>query len=84
VVLAAGVPAVYKRAAWSVYNSDKDARVVELRLARIDSPEALSTNRLATTSTVTLSSMVSDHNYSRPDYWDRIILSYAPSVAKLH
>ena len=31
-VLAAGVPAVYKRAAWSVYNSDKDARVVELRL----------------------------------------------------
>jgi len=32
VVLAAGVPAVYKRAAWSVYNSDKGARVVELRL----------------------------------------------------
>ncbi len=39
-VLAAGVPAVYKRAAWSVYNSDKDARVVDLtrRLAGIDSP----------------------------------------------
>ncbi len=24
-----------------------------------------------------------DHNYSRPDYWDRIILSYAPSLAKV-
>jgi hypothetical protein len=26
--LAAGVPAVFKRAAWSVYNSDKGAREV--------------------------------------------------------
>ncbi len=25
--------------------------------------------------------MVSDHNYSRPDYWDRIILSYIPPLA---
>jgi hypothetical protein len=38
---------------------------------------------VATTSVVTLSSMVSDHNYSRPDYWDRIILPYAHSLAKV-
>lgn len=38
-VLAAGVPAVYKRAAWSVYNSDTDARLVVLRLTGMDSPK---------------------------------------------
>ena len=33
------VPAAYKRAAWSVYNSDTDARLVVLRLTGMDSPK---------------------------------------------
>jgi hypothetical protein len=76
------LPAVYKRAAWPVNYSDRDARV-RIEIGWKQFPEALSLTDLATTSTVTLSSMVSDHNYSRPDHRDRIILSYAPSVAKL-
>ena len=79
-VLAAGVPAVDKRAAESVNYSDEgrsQGRSLDWTAPFGSSqiPPSCYNLLVDTTSTVTLSSMVSDHNYSRPDHWDRIILS---------